>query len=487
MATPEQQRQWGEALAAVLDAWPQIQTLCKTGISHDPAPVVKTLTRSPPDQQTSLSSVFTLLEGAITHIQRVAESDRLEMQERATAAQLKEEEYKDKVEDLTTALAKAVTLGGTISRSNNKRISTDPEKFSGIEKVISKRQQQYLTWRSQLLSVFGRDKHIFNTEYLRIQHIASLLKDDAYDNHREHFETITLNEGDPSQWYWQTSRDVFAELNNQYETLDLSRQANIDFDCLWMKNTPYQNFIAEFDRLADKSGKTNHQKVDSLKAKVSQELSDVALSYQNKPGPAEYIAWRKLYQTIYQDLQEKAHIDKQRNAKGIRQVSQATSQARAATAAPHTIPRGYTTPMDIGDPMVLDAHQSLRPGKEREIKEGLCFYCKKPGHNKANCEEKKAKDAQFGGNFRPRNTVPYHFNPEQLRSQFPNRSSQYSSRSPPSFLLSRHPYSHLRTIEGGFVEGEVQSSTASSPSSSIYTPLSTRAPSISPSEDAGKE
>jgi hypothetical protein len=57
-------------------------------------------------------------------------------------------------------------------------------------------------------------------------------------------------------------------LNNQYETLDLSRQANIDFDCLWMKNIPYQNFIAEFDRLADKSGKTNHQKVDSLKIKV---------------------------------------------------------------------------------------------------------------------------------------------------------------------------------------------------------------------------
>jgi hypothetical protein len=46
----------------------------------------------------------------------------------------------------------------------------------------------------------------------------------------------------------------------------------------------------EFDRLADKSGKTNHQKVDSLKTKVSQELSDIALSYQNKPGPAEYTA-----------------------------------------------------------------------------------------------------------------------------------------------------------------------------------------------------
>jgi hypothetical protein len=62
-----------------------------------------------------------------------------------------------------------------------------------------------------------------------------------------------------------------------------------------MKNIPYQNFITEFDRLADKSGKINHQKVNSLKTKVSQELSDIVLSYQNKPGPVEYTAWRKLY------------------------------------------------------------------------------------------------------------------------------------------------------------------------------------------------
>jgi hypothetical protein len=55
--------------------------------------------------------------------------------------------------------------------------------------------------------------------------------------------------------------------------------------------------------------------------------------------------------------------------------------------------------------MVLNIYQGLQVclGKEQEIKEGLYFYCKKPGHIKANYEEKKVKDAQFGGNFRPRN------------------------------------------------------------------------------------
>lgn len=98
MATPEQQHQWGEALATILDPWPNIQALCKTGVSNNPAPVVRTLTKSPQDQQTSLSAIFTLLEGAITHIQNLADSDRLEMQERATIAQLREEAYKEKVE-----------------------------------------------------------------------------------------------------------------------------------------------------------------------------------------------------------------------------------------------------------------------------------------------------------------------------------------------------------------------------------------------------
>jgi hypothetical protein len=83
------------------------------------------------------------------------------------------------------------------------------------------------------------DEHIFNTEFHRIQHIASLLKDDAYDIHQENFETVTDNPTDQSRWHWQTHKDVFKTLNDQYATLYLSRQAGIDFDNLWMMNKPF--------------------------------------------------------------------------------------------------------------------------------------------------------------------------------------------------------------------------------------------------------
>jgi hypothetical protein len=60
-----------------------------------------------------------------------------------------------------------------------------------------------------------------------IQHIAGDLKEDNIL--RIHFETITDNLVDPSKWHWQTHRDVFKTLDDQYATLDLFPQAGIDF------------------------------------------------------------------------------------------------------------------------------------------------------------------------------------------------------------------------------------------------------------------
>ena len=51
---------------------------------------------------------------------------------------------------------------------------------------------------------------------------------------------------------------------------------------------------------------------------------------------------------------------------------------------------------DAGDPMVLDARLGPRPSREECIRKGLCFYCKKPGHDKNTCEEKKKNDSKFG-------------------------------------------------------------------------------------------
>jgi hypothetical protein len=384
----EQQLQWGRTLAAGMAAWPRLKQLAETvGITADPIDLIPALVNDENARQAaSLSAFFTLIESAMKHQDNQADADNLTWQTKVTSLQIK-------VDELTDALTRLVSGGG--GSRPGRRISEDPDKFGGTEKDIAKCQQQYVTWRSQIQRCFGMDEQIFNTEFRRIQHIASLLKDDAYDILREHFETITDYPADPSRWYWQTYQDVFRTLNDQYATFNLSRQAGIDFDNLWMANKPFQNFIAEFNKLATKSGKTASQRVEALKVKVSQELADVSTNRSDKPGPDNFEGWCRLFQDIYQDLQEKIHLDKLRNNRLSARRAQSIQPLLANT------PTVCSSNSDSGDPMVLDAQRGPRPSREQCIQQGLCFYCKQPGHNRDNCMEKKKNDTKFSRPSRP--------------------------------------------------------------------------------------
>lgn len=471
----EQQLAWGRSLASAIATWPRLQQLAETvGITADPTGLSPILNVENTNGSGPLSAFLTLIENAMDHQTNQADSDNMDWQTKVTALQVR-------VDDLTDALTRVVGGGGS---GSGRRISEDPDKFGGTEKDIAKRQQQYVTWRSQIQRCFGMDEHIFNTEFRRIQHIATLLKDDAYDIHQENFETITENPTDPSRWHWQTHKSVFKTLNDQYATLDLSRQAGIDFDNLWMMNKPFQNFIAEFNKLAMKSGKTDSQKVEALKIKVSQELADVSTNRSDKPGPNDFEGWSKLYQSIYQDLQEKIHLDKLRNNRPGARRTLSTQPIFQHTGQP-TTSLGSTTP-DVGDPMVLDARRGPRPSREQCVQQGLCFYCKQPGHSRDNCVEKQKNDAKFGRPGRPQfqnstfnqtgrgTTVmqPYMPRPRNPTTQFTRFPSQFGLLQPSQFPQP-NPYSRLRAAEGGFVEEEVASTMSPSLSPSILTPLST--------------
>ena len=464
----EQQKKWGRDLAAEMGSWPRLQQLAEdVGIAADPAELIPTLVNQDNRRQTApLAAFFTLIENAMAHHANQADADNQEWQSKVTALQIK-------VDTLTTALTQSVNG----SRSG-RRISEDPDKFGGTEKDVTKRQQQYVTWRSQIQRCFGMDEHIFNTEFRRIQHIAGLLKDDAYDLFRIHFETITDDPLDPSKWHWQTHVDVFKTLNDQYATLDLSRQAGIDFDNLWMTNKPFQNFIAEFNKLATKSGRTDVQKVETLKIKVSQELSDVAMNRSDKPGPADFEGWCKLFQNIYQDLQEKDHLDKLRNNRpSARRTPAISTQPSSQYTQPTINPTIIPTTTNADDPMVLDARFGPRPSREQCIHKGLCFYCKKPGHNKDGCEEKRRNDAKFG-----RLTHPYQpaFQTAALSQAgrgmaqaylYPQHPMAQRPRPPQLQPPQSSPY-HLRVSHDGTTE-EVASVMSSSPTPSAFAPSPT--------------
>jgi hypothetical protein len=500
---PPAKTTWGSTLADALTSWPRLQHLCRqAGVTADPTDIISAL-QTPSNASTALQALFNLVEEAMNHQTNQADSDTMEWQTKVTTLQLR-------IDELTTALTHVASIqpGGNTSL---RRISDDPDKFGGTEKDITKRQQEYVNWRSQLQRCFGMDQHVFNTEYRRIQHVASLLKGDAYDLFRDSFETVTQNPTDVSQWAWKTHTEVFTTLNNQYATLDLSRQARIDFDNLWMTKKPFQNFIAEFTKLSLKSGKTELQKVEALKVKVSQELADVSTNKDNKPAPDDFDGWCKRFHTIYQDLQEKAHLDALRqNRIGARRQNQEQNNYQSITAGVQP------QPQNTSEPMVLDI-RGPRPSRDQCIQQGLCFYCKLPGHSKSTCPEKARNNAKYGhpprvpqpnqqfpttqlpppspGALAPRQPSPRPFFPPRQQQTPWNSQTQYFQPSPRPFFPPRQqqapwnsqtqyfqpsPLNRLRTH--GFIESETPSTT-SSPSPGPATPTSVAPSRVGPENE----
>jgi hypothetical protein len=255
-STPEDRQRWGSELAdAIQGQFPTLAETVRGGLAADCSELFKT-------QDPRLLALCSTLESAMFYLV-----------DRKTALQNDLDQKKDQIVRLSEAI-----LDKPPAPSSTHRKSKDPEKFSGDEKDVSKRQKEYVNWRSQVARCLNVDKAVFNTEYLQIMHIASLLTDSAYDLHRIHFETIIKNEHRPEHWHWKTVTAVFHDLDAQYETLDLSREARQKLDDLLMKNKPFPTFLAEFQVLAAQCGKTNEQMVEQLRVKVSQGTRDGAVT-----------------------------------------------------------------------------------------------------------------------------------------------------------------------------------------------------------------
>ncbi len=210
-------------------------------------------------------------------------------------------------------LRTVLSPSATRNTGTPRRQSENPEKFSAKEKDTEKRQLEYLNWRSKVARNMAIDKAVFATEFQRIQYVGSMLTGDAYDLVREALDTIVTIPETPADWEWESATGLFEFLDTQYATQDLDRSAGQKFDLLQMTNKPYQNFIAEFEKLAQLAGKTPEQKVAALRMKVSREIMAVIMYRPNKPKKNQWPEWRTFCQEIYNDLEDDKHYTKLRN------------------------------------------------------------------------------------------------------------------------------------------------------------------------------
>ena len=444
MATSDQRHLWGEQLAAAL---PQdcinLKNYVATGISSD-CQVLIDQAANDPAQRIALTAFCELLEQSLSYLQQGWDSEKLEL----AVKQDENDTLREQLNQKTILNESALTALAASSSSGGRRLTKDPDSFPGTEKNIAKRQEQYVNWRSQINRCFTVDNHIFNSEFRKIQHIAGLLASEALDLTREHFNTITEHPNDPELWYWRTTEAVFASLNRQYETVDLTREASLKFDLLKMKGRQFQDFIAEFNSLATRCKKTTEQKVDALRLKVSQELSD-AVTHRDQPSRTDYDGWCKLYQKVYDNLQDQNHYNMLR-----------TGQQTLHT--PKNLDRDQNQTRQIpqqlhNDPMQLDVMKP-RPTRDECAQKNLCFYCKKPGHRRNQCEEKKRNDARFGnlrGNTDPNTNQRSNFQWKHNQT-IPNQPSLVQRGLPPWQTIWGAPLGptsqRARAIEPGPIE-----------------------------------
>ena len=251
--------------------------------------------------------------------------------------------------------------------------------------------------------------------------------------------------------------------------MDLAQQASQKFDNLFISNKPFQNFIAEFRALAQRHSKTETQKVEALKKKVSKELAD-KLAYQPQP-PAkdDFDAWCSLCQQLYNNEQEFKHFELLKSSRPSQHLSPQPRQSPAPIA----------TTQDDGDPMQLDSARAAAKAAARAFcdENNLCFYCRKPGHIVANCDEKKAANTRFHqgntpttfrgrrgysnprgrGGFRqyPRPPAQYY----NSHSQFPQLPQAALTSQVQTYPGNNNPaaFNQLRALEQGFADGETSS------------------------------
>src|SRR6266436_4373939 len=132
-------------------------------------------------------------------------------------------------------------------------------------------------------------------------------------NNRDLLDTVTQYPDDPTSWEWTTTEAALTALDKQYETLDLSLSTSIAFDKCYQKNRPFQNFLAKFIGLAKTCKKTEEQKVEALKKKVSELIAKALSTLDTPPVRNDFTAWAAKCQTFYDNQQEYEHNHQLRN------------------------------------------------------------------------------------------------------------------------------------------------------------------------------
>ncbi|KAI1007442.1 hypothetical protein K3495_g781 [Podosphaera aphanis] len=227
---------------------------------------------------------------------------------------------------------------------------------------------------------FAEDRDYFKDERVKILTILRCLGGEVYVMNTELLSKISDHPNNPEDWGVQTSRELLQRLNKQYETVDLTHDAALKFDDLFQGASPFQDFLAVFTSLAIKSKKSEAQKVDALKTKVSTEIALALKNVTSPPSRDDFTAWSDLCQILYNNHREFEHIQRNKAMANQNYISKSQQILQIKTTASKS------------EEDLRQTESTKEAYRQKCFQKGLCYYCKVFGHMAQDCHSKKAVD-----------------------------------------------------------------------------------------------
>lgn len=243
----------------------------------------------------------------------------------------------------------------------------DPDKFTdGVD-------PKYSVWKAALLRKIKGNSELFPTEDSKFGYALSYIGGEAMEGMESRLEDDC-----PADEKITTLQDIFDHLEPFYKDPTELPRAKKDFADLQMAKTPsYRDFVTQFVRLATKARvprsewkyEFNARLTSKLQYGMTRDYIDETVRYD------EFARLGHQYALQYEFIKQKS---------GDKKKSPSGGGSGGSPAPKDSNPREKSK---SGTPTAGRGKSPTPQANEREklMGEGKCFYCKEPGHIKADC------------------------------------------------------------------------------------------------------
>ncbi|KAF7905228.1 uncharacterized protein EAF01_005749 [Botrytis porri] len=248
----------------------------------------------------------------------------------------------------------------------------NPKPFKAETVSALTRKDEYCAWKQDLQFCWAIDSTALDTERKKLFHMVSLLKGKARQKQRKDIDDIIQDKS-----AYTTTELFFEKLDSFHISVESEREAALQFDKLKMQGKQgFLAFYAQLEYLGNACYKSPQGMVLAMKQKVTEELRLMFLRDGNPCANDDLDGWKRKFQVWYQNCREYEYYN----------------GAPTKVIYPRPFVASTSTQPTPNDSTKLDTFrtQNRKQQRQRELRLGLCHYCKKSGHSVWECEAKKA-------------------------------------------------------------------------------------------------